>query len=104
MSQPCIVYVTCPPDAADSVAERVLELRLAACVNQLPAVRSLYRWEGGIQRDEECLLLIKTDDAHFEPLRRAVLDIHPYELPEIVAVQISDAHAPYLQWITDSLT
>ena len=102
MSQHRIVFVTCPPAAAEALAERLLEQGLAACVNCVPGLRSMYRWRGEIQHDDETLLLIKTDVAHVDALREAVLAAHPHELPEFVAVQI-DAHPPYLKWISDSL-
>lgn len=76
--------------------------RLAACVNVIPSVRSTYRWQGEVQQDEESLLIIKTTAERFAALKQAVLKSHPYELPEIVAVNLSDGHAPYLDWILNS--
>lgn len=76
--------------------------RLAACVNVIPNMRSTYRWKNEIQHDEESLLIIKTTAERFAALKLAVLKIHPYELPEIIAVNLSDGHAPYLDWILAS--
>ncbi len=76
--------------------------RHAACVNVIPSVRSTYRWQGEVQQDEESLLIIKTTAECFAALKEAVLKSHPYELPEIVAVNLSDGHAPYLDWILNS--
>lgn len=94
-----IALVTCPPAIAEPLAERLLEAGVAACVNVLPGLRSLYRWQGELQRDEESLLLVKHPVAGFEALRAEVLRHHPYELPEIVAVPLSQGHAPYLDWV-----
>lgn len=103
MSQACIALVTCPPDAAQTIADHLVAQRLAACVNIVPGLLSVYRWKGQVERDAESLLVIKTDDAHFPALREAVLAVHPYELPEIVQVRIDDGHPPYLSWISESL-
>jgi len=84
---------------AERIAEALVERRLAACVNVLPAVRSFYRWKGVLQRDEERLLVIKTRAERFEALREALVALHPYELPEVVALPIVAGHAPYLEWI-----
>ena len=84
---------------AERIAEALVERQLAACVNVLPAVRSFYRWKGVLQRDEEHLLVIKTRAERFEALREALVALHPYELPEVVALPIVAGHAPYLEWI-----
>ena len=84
---------------AERIAEALVERHLAACVNVLPAVRSFYRWKGVLQRDEERLLVIKTRAERFEALREALVALHPYELPEVVALPIVAGHAPYLEWI-----
>lgn len=97
-----LVYVTCPPASAEPLATALVDAHVAACVNILPGVRSIYRWKGGVQHDEEALLLIKTVESRFEPLRDCVLANHPYELPEIVAVRWDAAHEPYRQWVIDN--
>ena len=84
---------------AERIAEALVERGLAACVNVLPGVRSFYRWKGALQRDEERLLVIKTRAERFEALREALVALHPYELPEVVALPIAAGHAPYLEWI-----
>lgn len=94
-----IALVSCPPEAAESLAAALVEARVAACVNLLPRVRSVYRWKGEVQQDDETLLVIKTTADRFADLRREVLARHPYELPELIAVDITDGHAPYLEWI-----
>ncbi|MGH8446932.1 MAG: divalent-cation tolerance protein CutA [Solimonas sp.] len=97
-----LAFVSCPPEHAGRLAQALVEQRVAACVNVLPAMRSVYRWQGAVETADEALLLIKHPAAGFEALRAAVLSEHPYELPEIVAVRIGDVHPPYLAWILAS--
>lgn len=94
-----LVLVTCPEDQADRIARGLIEGRLAACVNQLPGVRSSYLWKDEIQTDSESLLMIKTRKETFDALCAKVLALHPYELPEIIGVPIEQGHGPYLDWI-----
>jgi periplasmic divalent cation tolerance protein len=96
--------VSCPVDAADALAQGLVESRLAACVNLVPRVVSTYRWNEAVQRDDEALLIIKTRADRFDDLRIAVLARHPYELPEIIAVDVTAGHAPYLDWILASVS
>lgn len=101
--EPLLALVTCPPAAAEGLAAALVETRVAACVNLVPGLRSIYRWQDAVQRDDESLLLIKTSAAQFEALKAEVLQRHPYELPEIIAVKVDAGHAPYLDWIARSL-
>ena len=80
-----------------------MERGLAACVNILPGVESVYRWQGEIERDDEILLLIKSDTAHFGALEDTISNLHPYEVPEILAVPVEAGHQPYLEWIDQCL-
>lgn len=97
-----LVYVSCPADAAERIATALVERRVAACVNVLPGVRSIYRWKNQVQRDDEVLLLIKTAATRFEALKAAVLAEHPYELPEVIAVKLDACHPPYLDWVLEN--
>lgn len=99
MNQALVVLVSCPQDKAAALAEALVEARVAACVNVIPALQSVYRWQGAVQRDTEALLLIKTAAGRFEALKAAVLERHPYEVPEVIALDISRGHHPYLEWI-----
>jgi periplasmic divalent cation tolerance protein len=91
---------TCPdPATAQEIAGALVDESLAACVNQLPGVRSTYRWQGAVHTDEEVLLVIKTTAGRFEALKARLLALHPYELPELVALSVTDGHAPYLDWV-----
>ncbi|MES0873550.1 divalent-cation tolerance protein CutA [Sinimarinibacterium thermocellulolyticum] len=94
-----LALVTCPPDRADALATALVEAGVAACVNIVPQIRSVYRWDGKLCRDDEALLLIKHRADRFDALREAVLARHPYELPEIIAVDLDRGHAPYLDWV-----
>lgn len=95
-----VVLSTCP-DArtADTLATALVEERLAACVNVLPGVRSTYRWQGTIERDEEVLLLIKTTADRQDALIARLQALHPYELPEAVAVEAVGGLGAYLAWV-----
>lgn len=95
-----LVLCTCPEgESAGQLAESLVEARLAACVNLLPEVRSVYRWEGKIVHDAERLLLIKTESAAFPALKDHILARHPYATPEIIALALADASPAYLDWI-----
>jgi periplasmic divalent cation tolerance protein len=99
-----VVLVTVPnAETADKIAEALVGERLAACVNVVGGVRSIYRWKGVVERDQELLCVCKTTRAAFERLRARVVELHPYELPEVIALPIELGHAPYLEWITASV-
>lgn len=94
-----LALVSCPADHAETLATHLVSAGHAACVNIVPQIRSIYRWQGQIRRDEESLLLIKHARDQFATLRDLVLALHPYELPEIVAIDLDRGHAPYLAWL-----
>lgn len=87
---------------AERIARTLVERRLAACVNVIPEVVSIYRWKGSVERDEESMLVIKTRAERFEELRAALVSLHPYEVPELVALPVEGGHPPYLAWLDDS--
>lgn len=98
-----LCYCTCPDaDSVRHIAETLVTERLAACVNQLPGIVSTYRWQGAVTTDAEHLLLIKTAAARFEALRTRLLALHPYDLPELIAVPVEHAHPPYLDWVREA--
>lgn len=103
MSQsPLIILCTCPdPAIAERIAETLVDERLAACVNIAPGLTSIYRWEGRMQRDAELLLLIKTRQAVYSLLEARIRELHPYQIPEIIALPIQTGLAAYLDWIVD---
>jgi periplasmic divalent cation tolerance protein len=88
---------------AERLARVLVERRLAACVNVLPGLVSFYRWEGEVKRDEERLLVIKTRADRFEDLRSALAELHPYEVPELVALPAAAGLRPYLDWLDQSV-
>jgi periplasmic divalent cation tolerance protein len=94
-----VVLVTCWAGAAETTARAVMDGRAAACVNILPGVRSLHWWKGKVEDANECLLLIKTRTVLLGELARVVRGVHPYEVPEIVALPITRGYRPYLNWI-----
>ena len=89
---------------AERIARALVERRLAACVNVVPGVASVYRWKGEICRDQEWLLVVKTRGEKLDALREALVALHPYELPELVALPIEAGHAPYLAWLDESVS
>jgi periplasmic divalent cation tolerance protein len=90
-------------DDAERIARALVDERLAACVNVVPGVVSVYRWQGAVERDGEWLLLIKTSSGRLEALRERLVALHPYQLPELIALRIEDGWPPYLAWIAHSL-
>ena len=104
LTEPRIGLCTVPDrDTATRIAEALVTEQLAACVNIIPAIQSVYRWEGTIEHAEELLLLIKTSSAVWSRLEACILALHPYELPEIISVRIQDGNKNYLNWITNGL-
>lgn len=91
-------------DDAEKLARELVERRLVACVNLVPGLVSIYRWKGRVERDEERLLVMKTSAARFEELKSAIVALHPYEVPEIIALPITSGHEPYLAWLHESVT
>ena len=95
---------TCPDEKiAQELARSLVEQRLAACVNILPAINSVYMWKGQIEQDNEVLLLIKTVEERLPGLQAHILARHPYELPEVIAVPITEGLTGYLQWLDDMM-
>jgi len=95
-----VVLVTAPgPEEAARLARALVEERLAACGNVLPGLRSIYRWEGEVREEGEALLLLKTTRARFAALRDRILALHPYEVPEVLALPVEAGAERYLGWV-----
>jgi len=95
-----IVLTACPDEAcAERIARVLVEEGLAGCVNILPPMRSIYRWKGKIEDASEQLLVIKSTQARYPAIRDRLRSLHPYELPEIIAVPIADGLPEYLAWL-----
>jgi periplasmic divalent cation tolerance protein len=98
-----VVLTTLPGDAdAGTFAQTLVEEHLAACVNLLPAMESVFRWEGRVDRDVERQIVIKTARARVTALWERVRDLHPYDVPEFIVLPIVDGNAAYLQWVGES--
>ena len=101
-SDPIVVLMTAANrEEANQIAEILVGARLAACVQILPEIESVYRWQGEVQREKEILLLAKTTRSRFDELESKVRAMHSYETPEIIAVPITAASEPYLKWLID---
>jgi periplasmic divalent cation tolerance protein len=99
-SEPIVVLMTAANrEEASRIAEMLVGIRLAACVQILPEIQSVYRWQGKVVRENEVLLLAKTISNRFDELDREVRAIHSYETPEIVALPVTAVSEPYLDWL-----
>ena len=104
MTEMMMVFVTCDEGAqAEKIASSVVQERLAACVNIQGGVRSCYVWEGKLTWSEELLLVMKTSAGKLDALKKRVLELHSYEVPEIVAVRVEDGLKEYLDWMRGSV-
>lgn len=98
-----IVLCTCPDqDTAQRLAAGLVELRLAACVNVLPGIRSFYRWEGRLEQAEEVQLILKTRQDRYPAVEQFIQQQHPYEVPEIIACSVTAGLPAYLKWLEDA--
>ncbi|MCB1019453.1 MAG: divalent-cation tolerance protein CutA [Acidobacteria bacterium] len=105
MTDKRIVLTTCGSEAdAERIARALVERRLAACVNIIGGVRSIYRWKDAVEDDAELLLIIKTQTSAIERLKAAITELHPYDVPELVVVAIEDGASAYLDWIGASVS
>ncbi|HTG18119.1 MAG TPA: divalent-cation tolerance protein CutA [Blastocatellia bacterium] len=105
MSHELLVLVTAPnQDEARRIANALVEERLAACVNIVGAIESVYRWEGQVTTDRETLLIIKTTDDRYEDLEQRVKELHSYSTPEVIAFKIERGSSEYLSWLRDSVS
>ena len=104
-NQYLVVLCTCPDEASGArIAETVVGDGLAACVNRVPGVVSTFRWKGEVQEEQEVLLVIKTSRERLESLTGRIRKLHPYELPEVVAVPVTGGLDEYLAWVGESVS
>jgi len=100
MTDKIIVLTTCSSaEEAEKIARALVTKKLAACVNMLPAVRSIYRWQGAIEDAQETQLVIKTSRGLFDEVRAEIEKLHSYEMPEAIAIPIVDGSEAYLNWL-----
>ncbi len=105
MADTVVVLVTVPTaDAGGKIAVAAVEEGLAACVNIVPGVRSIFRWEGRVQDEPELLLLLKTTRERLGALETRVRALHPYSVPEFIAVPVVAGHGPYLAWVAECVS
>jgi periplasmic divalent cation tolerance protein len=103
MTDVVLILTTVPDDArGEALAQTLVEERLAACVNVLPAMTSIYRWRGAVERDSERQLVVKTTRDRIEAVRERIAQLHPYELPELLVVDVVDGGDSYLKWVRGS--
>lgn len=103
MSDELIVLVTTPnAEEAARIADVLVSEQLAACVNMVPGIESIYRWEGKVTRDHEALMIIKTTGARYDDLERRVKELHSYSTPEVIAMRIDRGSEQYLNWLRAS--
>lgn len=91
------------PEEAHRIARTLVDERLAACVNVVPGVRSVYRWQGTVEEAEEVLLVVKTTRERFGALRDRVASLHSYQVPEVLALPVEDAATAYRAWVVESV-
>lgn len=100
-----ILLCTCPDkDTAEKIAQRLVMDQLAACVNILPGILSVYTWQGQVESAQEHLLLVKSRKDRYQALEKTIRDNHPYEIPEIIAIPIETGLPEYLHWIDSCLS
>ena len=90
-------------EGASQIAEDLIENRLAACVNIIPDVTSVYKWKGNLEKSTEQLMLIKTTKERLQETLERIKNLHPYEVPEIIALPIEGGHPPYLSWLSSQV-
>ncbi len=104
MSDYIVVFITCPDQmVAQTIAKSLVEKKLAACVNITSQINSIYFWQGNIEQDDEFLLIIKTKSSLFPELEKAVKEMHPYTVPEIIGMPVILGSEDYLSWIDETV-
>jgi len=99
-----VVFVTAKEENAERIALEIVNKRLAACVNIVPSVTSIYWWQGKLEKDKESLLIIKSDERVLEKLVDAIKKVHSYTLPEVIAMKIVGGSEEYIKWVKETLS
>jgi len=104
MTDKVVAYTTCDdPEEAEKLARHLIDERLAACVTVVPGVKSYYRWKGGVESDDEILLMIKTSSDLVDAVGQQLDKLHTYDLPELIVTPIVDGSPNYLAWLETEL-
>jgi len=103
MSNYKIVFVTSPAKSVNSITRQLIREKLVACINIIPKISSIYRWKNKIEKSQESLLIMKTNNSNIKKLIKRIRQVHPYEVPEIIFTDITDGNKDYLNWIEDSV-
>ncbi len=104
MVQFVVVFVACgSEEEASTIAHALVDEKIAACANIVSPIRSIYRWDGKIWDEKECLLIIKTQETRFQDLERRVKSLHSYQVPEIISLPIQAGSSPYLKWLEENM-
>ena len=99
-----IVFCTTPShEVSNQIAEKCIKKKIAACCNIIPGVKSIYEWEGKVEKSEEQLIIIKSTEDNFKAIENTINTIHPYDVPEIISVKINNGNELYLKWINQSI-
>ena len=99
----CVVFITAPVGKGEEIADLIVKEKLGTCVNRVEGINSVYWWRGNIEKDSEELLIVKTTFEKFKELSKRVKEVHPYTVPEIIALPIAEGNEEYLNWIGESL-
>ena len=100
-----VVYITAPNlEEAQSLAHALVQDKLAACVNIIPGIQSVYFWEDAVQTDNELLLICKSQADRFDALKTRVQSLHPYDVPEVISIPLQNGSEPYLNWVRENTT
>jgi periplasmic divalent cation tolerance protein len=104
LGQALVILVTFPDaETARRIVTTLVEERLAACGNLVPGVESIYRWQGAVETASEVLVLLKTENSRYEALESRLKELHPYEVPECLALTVAEGSLPYLRWLNESV-
>jgi periplasmic divalent cation tolerance protein len=103
MAGEVVVFVTCPRQVSEVLAKALVEKRLAACVNVVAGVKSIYSWKGEMVTDQEDMLIIKSHKSLWGGLEASIKALHPYEVPEMICLSIEEGHKPYLDWLNSTV-
>ena len=99
-----VVFISTPRDEAGPLARKLVEKRLAACVNLIPRIESYFWWDGAVEHDEEALIVAKTTEGRFPALMEFVEEVHPYDLPEVISLPLAEGLPQYIAWLVQEVS